>query len=892
MSKPFSPAGQLHPSDLAPGLFTALLPNGLRVVIKEDHRSAVAICNAWVATGSNREPSALRGWSHGTEHMLFKGTERRGEGDFAREVAEAGGSTNAGTGYETTNYHITVPATQLPVAIDILGDALFHSTFAPAALDAEREVLVHENHMYDDVPFGYGVTWRWGMELNFDTSPYAHPIGGQDDNLRQRSREQILAYWRSSYRPDNVVVVAVGDFEAAATFALIQQQFGSVKAPPQVEAASAMVESPPVEGRHQAPRLRSERGDIKKCYAKLIFSAPSERQDRNQVMGVIQQILTAGRSSRLYREVQEEQKLIDDFVVMGEAGPREGIVVIDLETDSERLPAALQAVTAILENLKQTGGTAEEIKRARIRVVRSHVFGAETVQGQAGLLGHYALLDDLEGAFTFPARVASVTRQDIATMAAQVFALDQLGVVIYAPEGANTDHHPQNSPGLTDLLSDILTNSDPVDIPGSVAPVSPATITKSSSQTTPFTTQNLSCGTEINFRLDHTLPVFAISLTTTGGGCQEKAANSGLGALRSAVQLKAAGGQDAASLHGRIEAEGASIAPNSQRDFSGLVITGLSERMDIPLQILSDFIRRPDFPEAEIQQERRLALEELASLEDNPLQLGVVELRAMIYGDHPYGRPLVGTPESLPNLDREQIIAAHAEAWTRNNIKITLSGDVDPARLLPQLESMLADLPRGENTTIAVPPAQSPDGIETKRLQRKITQCVLLLGWPGPLTPHEDRPARMLYKEVLNGQSGRLFDELRNKRSLCYNTGVMTTVGFGQGMFLGYVLTAPEAEEEARTAMLAELARMREVLVPEVELARARAKLLGNLLIGSQSNFAKVGRASRNRIYGRQADDLPELVAQLHAVTPADLQRVATNLFTPDQRYEVTVSPS
>ncbi len=888
----FIPDGKLHPNDLAPGLFTALLDNGLRVIIRENHRTPVAICNVWVGTGSNREPEALRGWSHGTEHMLFKGTARRGEGDFAREVAEAGGSTNAGTGYETTNYHITLPADKLPVAVDILSDALFHSAFAAPALDAEREVLVHENHMYDDVPFGYGVTWRWGMELAFDVSPYRHPIGGRDENLRERSREQIIAYWRSSYRPDNAVVVLVGDFAAEDAFALVRRKFGSVRGPDgPPDPRTAMVENPPTEPRHDAPRLRIEQGDIKKCYAKLVFPAPGDKQDPGQVMGVIRQILAEGRSSRLYREIQEERQLIDDFVVMMETGPREGVAVIDLETDTGRLPAALEAVAAILEDIKRTGGTDEELKRARVRVVRGFHFGAETVQGQAAVMGRYTLLDDLPGAFAFPERVACVTRTDVAAMAARVFALDQLSVVIYAPESADLEGLPRDADGLREHLQDVLTSeSQP-------APAKDLVSTPAGSRSAdggivnPFVTEHLPCGAEISYRLDRTLPVFALSLTTIGGACTETTSDSGLAALTAAVQVKAAGGLDPATLHGRLEAEGAGVSPSTERDFSGLVLSGLTERMEIPLRLLADLILRPDFPDAEIEQERRLALEELASLQDNPLQLGVMELRRMLYGDHPYGRPLAGTTESLPGLKRQQLLAAHAAAWTTGNLLLTLSGDFDPDVLLPRLDGILAGLPGGRRERPTVEPARTPEGVETRRLQRKINQCVLLLGWPGPLEPNEDRPARMLFKEILNGQSGRLFDALRNKRSLCYNTGVMSTAGFGQGMFLGYVLTAPESEDEARAAMLAELARMRESAVSAAELDRARAKLVGNLLIAAQSNYARVGRAARNRIYDRPADDLDDLVAALGEVAPANIQAMAAKLVAEDRRCEVAVSP-
>lgn len=894
MAPDFTPGGGLHPSDLAPGLFTALLDNGMRVIIKEDRRRDVAICNVWVGAGSNREPEALRGWSHGIEHLLFKGTGKRGEGDFAREVAEAGGSTNAGTGYETTNYHITLPAENLPVAVDILGDALFHSAFEPGALDAEREVLVHENHMYDDVPFGYGVTWRWGMELAFDRSPYAHPIGGQDENLRERSRDQILAYWRSAYRPDNVIVVLVGAFAADEAFGLVKEKFGTV--PPYEgpgDPATDIVAAPPVEGRHDGPRWRLERGDIAKCYAKLIFPAPGEHEDRRQIMSVIHKILADGRSCRMHRQVQEESKLVDDFVVMTEAGPREGIAIVDLETDVQRLPAAIKAVCSVLEDLKRTGGTPEELDRARVRTLRGHLFGNETVQGQAHNLGHHAMLGDLPGAFEYPGRVASVTAADVAAIAAEVFDRHQLSVIAYLPEHAAAGDLPASGRDLEELLRGVLSTGvahpSPAGPAGAPGPTRHAT---TGGRAEPFRLTALPGGGEICWRIDRTVPVLAMTLTTLGGACSESAASAGLAALTSSVQIKGAGGRTAAALHGLLEGEGASISPRTERDFSGLGLSAMSDRLDRPLDLLADIIHTPDFAPDEIEQERRLALEELASLEDNPLQLGVTRLREMLYGDHPYGRLLPGTPESLPGLTRELILAAHAGAWIQGNIQVCLSGDFDPDLLLPLLQDILAALPAGPRTIPVVSPARKPSGAEIQRLQRRINQCVLLFGWPGPRHPDENLAPRLVLKEVLNGQSGRLFEELRNKRSLCYNTGVMTTAGFGQGMMLGYVLTAPESEQEARTAMLAELSRITVEPVGAVELEMARAKLIGNLLIGHQSNSAMVARAARNRVYGREAEDLVRLVAEIRAVSAGDVTTLAGELITPDRRCEVVVSPA
>jgi len=900
MSESPATGGRLAASDLAPGLHTGRLHNGLKVIIREDNRSPVAVCNVWVKVGSNREPGPLRGWSHGIEHMLFKGTARRNEGDFANEVAAAGGSTNAGTGYETTNYHITVPKDALPVAVDILADALFHSTFEPASLDAEREVLVHENHMYDDIPFGFGVTWRWGMELTFDISPYHHPIGGRDENLLQRDRGDILAFWRSAYRPDNMTVVVVGDVDPTATFALLEDRFGDlgVDFPEGGYSPVEIVASPPTEPDHDGVRLRVERGDIKKVYAKLIFPAPGEDAGLDRVQSVVRRVLSDGRSCRLYRQLHEEKKLVDNFTVMTETGSREGVILLDIETDAPRLNRALVDIARILEELSRDSCTELELERARTRVARSFLFGAETVQGQASTIGHYDAMDDLEGAFRFPYRVAQVTRDDVSGFCREVFRLDNANCVIYLPEGTDTAAHgiPTEAADLGALLGPVL---------GRGAPAGPRTGSPKDQETPPpeprrppsrrdgpFRTTALANGVEVTYRVDNSLPILAMALTLKGGATAETADNAGLATLTQMVQIKGTGNLDAETLHEILEGDGAALSPHADRDYGGMILTGLSGRMDQALDLTAQLIHAPSFLESEINQERRLALEQLAAITDSPFQAAALKLREMVYGDHPYGRPLPGTQESLPHLDRADLLARHAEMWTADNLQIVVSGDLDPDRLLPLLDSLLKDLPAGSGASDPAPaPARKPAGIESVRLVKKQNQSVVLVAWPGPLTPAENRVPLMMLKEVLNGQSGRLFESLRNRRSLCYNTGTLSTAGFGQGMFMGYVLTAPETEDQARQALVENLQEMAATLVPEKEFERARAKLLGNMVISSQSNGSRVGRSLRDRVYGRDPNDLDSLILAVGACTRAEVREAAAATIDPDRRFDVSLGP-
>lgn len=899
MQRYFQPDGQLYPCDLAPGLHTAQLANGLKVVIKEDHRTPVAVCNVWVRVGSNREPQKLRGWSHGIEHMLFKGTKRRNEGDFAREVAEAGGSTNAGTGYETTNYHITLPAEKLPVAVDILGDALLHSSCDPESLDAERQVLVHENHMYDDIPFGFGVTWRWAMELAFDRSPYAHPIGGRDENLLERDREDILAFYRSAYRPDNMTVVIAGAIAPEEALQLVKDKFGDGSnftancSDPEV----TLVSHPLTEEAHDGCRIRVEHGDINRAYCKLVFPGPGEKDEMRPVLSVVRRALSDGRSCRLYRRVQEDLKLVDDFAVMTETGPREGIILLDLETDPQRLSSAIKAVAQILAELATEGCTESEMDRARVRVARSFLFGEETIQGQASTLGYHESMDDLASAFSLPEQVAAVTRQDTIDFSRKVFDLDNLSCVIYLPEGViPADHGIPTTPNeLAALLGPVLKWESPPAAIKQPSPPPSSLINLSrgaDNKDNPFIETQLQNGAHLCYRVDHSLPLLAMTLTVKGGATAETATNAGLSTLTQLVQVKGTGNLSSEEFHEVMEGEGASLSPRAERDFTGLSFSGLSSRLDRALELMGKIVTDPSFPPEEIEQERRLAMEQLAAIEDNPFQAAAVKMRELLYGDHPYGRPLPGTASSLPNLNRQHLLERHFQAWTAANLQIVVSGSFEPERLADQLDQVLAGLPQGVALDRPNPGvALTPEGVISHRLQKDQNQSVVLVGWPGVLSPEQDRIPLMMLKEVLNGQAGRLFEALRNKRSLCYNTGTLSTAGFGQGMFLGYVLTSPETEKDARDALVEELAKMSSGLVETDEFERARAKLMGNLLISAQSNSARVARASHDLTFGRAPNSLAKLVEEVRVCQPAEVKAVAKYLITADHRFEVTIGP-
>ena len=218
-----------------------VLPNGLTLIVKPDASAALASVQVWVKTGSQHEEAHLgAGLSHYLEHMLFKGTERRAGREISATVQAHGGYINAYTTFDRTVYYIDLPSEHCGVALDLLADAVLHSTLPADEVAREKEVILREIAMTRDDPDNR--FWEAFFATAFREHPYRHPIIGYRDVFSAVTRDDLLAYYRTRYVPNNLVVVVVGDVDVAATQALVAQHFGSV---PRARLAPVLVPGEP-----------------------------------------------------------------------------------------------------------------------------------------------------------------------------------------------------------------------------------------------------------------------------------------------------------------------------------------------------------------------------------------------------------------------------------------------------------------------------------------------------------------------------------------------------------------------------------------------------------------------------------------------------------------------
>ncbi len=257
----------------------------------------------WVKTGSTHEGAFLgAGLSHYLEHMLFKGTERRVGREISASVQAHGGYINAYTAFDRTVYYIDLPSEHTAVAIDLLADAVLHSTLPAEEVAKEKDVILREIAMTKDDPDNR--MWEALFSAAFREHPYRQPIIGHRDVFSAVTREDLVAYYRSRYVPNNLVVVIVGDVDLAATRNAIEQHFGAT---PRVRLAPVLIPSEPLQ---LGARADHRFEDVEITRAALAWPVPGLTHADAPVLDLLASVLGGGNSSVLLEDIREKARLV------------------------------------------------------------------------------------------------------------------------------------------------------------------------------------------------------------------------------------------------------------------------------------------------------------------------------------------------------------------------------------------------------------------------------------------------------------------------------------------------------------------------------------------------------------------------------------------------------
>lgn len=392
---------------------TFTLENGMQAVVIPNHRVPAVSHMLWFRIGSADEERGMSGLAHYLEHMLFKGTDKLKVGEYSQVVSKHGGDHNAFTSYDFTGYYVNIAKEHLPLVMELEADRMVNLRVDDAEFLKEREVIIEERSMRtDNQPSA--LLGEQLMAALFLNHPYHTPIIGWRHEMAALSREQVFAMYHRYYHPNNAVLVVAGDITAVELKPLAEKYYGAMKRGDTLERAWTGEPKPVAERRVVLRDDKVLQPDLTRYY--LAPSFVSGETQHAMPLSLLAQVVGGSQTSRLYQELVVKQKIATSAGVYFNAVDRGPSTFVVSATPAEgvELAALEQAVDAVLEEVKRTGVTAEELARAKTLAKADVIYARDGLQSLAYIIGQLYMVGLDEGFFNnWPQAIEAVSAAEV-----------------------------------------------------------------------------------------------------------------------------------------------------------------------------------------------------------------------------------------------------------------------------------------------------------------------------------------------------------------------------------------------------------------------------------------------------------------------------------------------
>jgi zinc protease len=858
------------------------LDNGLRLLLRESHDAPLASFWVWYRVGSRNELPGKTGISHWVEHMQFKGTPSLAKGAVFQSVSRVGGTLNAFTSQDWTTYFMTIPSSELDLALSIESDRMRNSLFDPAETESERTVILSERQGAENHP-NYLLSEEV-MAAAFHVHPYGHSIIGYEADLRSMTREDLFQHYQTYYHPSNAVVVAIGDFDADELAEQIEQRIGSLN--------GDHVTVRPVlqEPEQQAERRVIVRKPSPTAYVKMGYKTPDSKHPDTASLLALDAILSGGkpmglssggamgRSSRLYRSL----------VATGlarSAGSGIGLNIdphlfsFSATANPDVTPERLESIirNELVKMSNEPVGE-DELQRALKQVKAQYVYSGEGVTNQAFWIGFMDIVDHHERAKTLVEEIASVTTEDIQRVASTYFKPERSTVGWLVPSGEPGGGSP----------SEITTSAQRYNL-WSIKGAEER-------NSTGFERHVLDHGLVILSQARPTDPSVAMRIRVGAGSASDPADLPGLAALTGRSLMRGTTTHTFEEINQATDNLGASISVETSRESADVVIRGLIEDLSTLLEFAREILEHPTFPQEEIDKVRQDLVTSIREQEDDTRATADRILREMLFPvGHPYRHRIAGTEESLRKLTREDLIAFHRTLFGPRNTRLAISGGFGNSdAMLRRVESALGGWDVAAEPVLPVTTPAAPEGIE--RVTRTIagkSQADIAIGTFG--LPRLD--ARYHAYDIANlilgrlGLMGRLGANVRDMQGLAYYAFSGVSAWETGSIWSAHAGIDPDNAERAIAAVLEEVDRITNEPVSDDEFADAKSYLTGVLPLGLESKNGVNATLLAIEQFDLGLDYIDRYPDIIGAQSKGDLLGAMQSAIDPDRLAIVVVGP-
>jgi zinc protease len=846
-----------------------VLDNGLTVIVHEDHKAPIVAVNLWYHVGSKNEKPGKTGFAHLFEHLMFGGSEHA-SGRYIDAMEKIGATDlNGTTNNDRTNYFENVPTSALDYTLWMESDRMAYLSLTKETLDLQRGVVQNEKRQGENQP--YAVAFQLITQNTYPAGhPYSWTVIGEMADLNAASMDDVKEWFKTYYGPSNVVLTLAGDIDAKTAKEKVEKYFGNIPAGPPVAHQEVWVAK--MTGTHrQKVQDRVPQARIYK-----VWNVPQDATPDADYLDLVSDILSVGKSSRFYKRlVYDDQiatnanafvalnEIAGQFRVQATAKPGGDLAQVEKELDEE------------LARFLKDGPTAEELARVKAQYQANFIRGIERIGGFGGKSDQLARNQVFHGD---PAhykvslkRVQEATAEDLKAAANRwlsdgVYALEVYPFPEYKTAATATDRSKAPSTGTPPALK--------------LPKLQRAT---------------LSNGLKVIVAERHEVPLVTFWLDVDAGYAADPAALPGTSSMTMALLSGGTKTRSALQISDEQALLGAQISASSNLDMSIVRLSSLKAKLDPSLELYSDLILNPVFPDEDFKKQQKLQLAAIQREQVTPIQMSLRVFPGLLYGPgHAYGNPLTGsgTIASVEKMTREDLAKFH-QAWFKpNHAALVIAGDTTLSEITPKLEKLLSGWKSGQTPEKTIKNVQMPAKSVVYMMDKPGAQQSIIV--VGNIAPPTANPNEIAIEAMNDGLGGlflsRINANLRENKHWSYGTRTLLWPARGQRPWM---TIAPVQTDKTKESLVEINKELRGILgdhpLSQEELAVVQDNETLSLP-GSRETQQEVGDSINELVQFGLPDDYYETYAgKVRALKPADVAAAVKMIVHPDNLIWVVV---
>ncbi len=856
-----------------------VLSNGMTVLVKVVRQIPKVSVQLWYKVGSKDERSGERGIAHLIEHMIFKGTNALSESDINVISKKLSGVINAFTSYDFTGYLFNFPSQNFKEAFPIMADCMENVSFKEDHLNSEMKAVIQELKMNRD-----NYTRSAIMELVasiFPDHPYHHPVIGYKQDLWTVHANDLRAFYKKHYLPNNATLVVVGDVEPNDVFALAQKYFGSIKPNPSYKKEEFYFNQDIV-----AKSVTLYR-DVKQPVAIDMFVVPGVKYKDRHIFDVLALVLGIGKASRLYKLLVDELQLATSF----SAGSWElfdySLFYLSYEPKSENeIPEIERIIHEELEKIAHEGVQEHELVRAVKKAKMDYFKGLESIEQQANDMGlYYLATGDENYAFNYLNEPLDVLQEKVKNLVRDYCrpAVENTARILPIAESEKSwwQQLQEASDKEDAAILAARKRTSPVEKPRQAQNVKVNEAIKFDyPKAEKFVASN---GLKILYAHNDTTPRIDLAIELKARSYYDPEDKQGLYSFVALMLQEGTKKYTAEQLADELESRGMTFGASPGM----ITLSMLSSDLEKGLELLQEILVNATFPEESIEKVRTQILAELKQFWDNPKVFSGQIIREAIYKNHPYHKNSLGTKEAIESITREDLVDFYKKYISPQGANLALVGDIKKYDIKKVIGNNISAWQGPEVKEIQFPSLEQQKPHDVDYFINR-DQVVLAFAGLSVDRKNKEYDKLTLFDQIfgggaLNSMNSRLFT-LREQSGLFYSIIGSLVAGASEqpGMTLVKTLVSLDRLQEAEKAIKNAIDHAADTVSQE-EFEEARNAITNSLLNNFESNAAIAGSFLFLERYNFPQDYFDKRAQQLAQVKKDDMQRVVKSLLNTDK---------